>query len=179
MKFAGGRLTLHRRPPVSSDDVARVSSNAGPMCGRAVAGGCRACSCPRPVLLCVCRHCCAVLWRRPSGPSKPAPSWVASLGPVALRTRPKKGKVGSRPFPPSPVRPHAYTPLLPSVGGAASKGLVGPTAPFGCRGLAAFRLMPPPSPSYRLDSARMCCAVWRTITAWSAARKACNLSALA
>ena len=179
----------HRNPPVSSDDVARVSSNAGPVCGRAVAGGCRACRCRRHVLssvsgvrccclFCVCHRCCAVLGRRPSGPSKPAPCWVASLGPVALRTRPKKGKVGSRPFPPSPVRPHAYTPLLPSVGGAASKGLVGPTAPFGCRGLAAFRLMPPSSPSYRLDSARMCCAVWRTITAWSAARKACNLSAL-
>ena len=61
MKLVGGRLTLHWRPPVSSDDVARVSSNAGPVCGRAVAGGCRACSCRRHVLSSVSgvRCCCA------------------------------------------------------------------------------------------------------------------------
>ena len=123
MKFAGGRLTLHRDSPVSSDDVARVSSNAGPVCGRAVAGGCRACSRLRPVLLCVCRLCCAVLWRRPSGPSKPAPCWVASLGPVALRTRPKKGKAGSR-----PLTSNKGKSAIPSGRASARLGVSGPQA---------------------------------------------------
>ena len=190
MKFVGGRLTPTETPLYPLMTLPASQAMLGPCAGGRWRAG-------------VVPVAAAVMSSRPSLASAAAASSVSVIAaalssgggraaprnpllagsPLSARSRfepdPKKGKSGVDRFrrrrsDPTRTPPSFRRWEVPPARDLSDR----PPRLVGCQGLAVVCLMPPSSSSYRLDSARMCCAVWRTITAWSAARKACNLSAL-